>query len=91
MAWPLVLLVVATAAFTSLAARRSAHPSPGDGRRSLRDLLDAGAVALGLLAVAVTLVVLGTGRPDQGAKVAVLGLLSYLVYVAAAAVLTRRR
>ena len=95
MTWALVLLVAATAGFTVLVV----HGTPSGRRRpdgcdrpprlELRGLLDAGAAVLGLLALAAAGTVLVTDRPDQGAKLAVLGLLSYLVYVVAAAVLTR--
>ncbi|SDR77402.1 hypothetical protein SAMN04488543_0416 [Friedmanniella luteola] len=90
MTWALVLVVAATAAFTALVVRRTPR-RVAPGRPDLRSLLDAGAAVLGVLALAVAVTVVITDRPDQGAKLAVLGLLSYLVYVGAAAVITRGR
>jgi hypothetical protein len=89
--WALVLLLAATAGFTVLVVRRTPRRAGADGRLDLRGLLLAGAAVLGVLALAVAGTVLLTDRPDQGAKVAVLGLLSYLVYLGAAALLTRTR
>ncbi|GAA1833492.1 hypothetical protein ACFFOM_10765 [Microlunatus capsulatus] len=97
MTWALVLLLAATAGFTVAvvhrAPRRPPDPPASDrsGPPDLRGLLDAGAAVLALLAVVVAGTVVLTDRPDQGAKLAVLGLLSYLVHVVAAAVLTRPR
>ncbi len=91
MAWPLVLLMVATAAFSALSVRRAPSRLAGTGRHDLSGLVNTGAAALGLLAVAVAVVVVVADRPDQGAKLAVLSLLCYLVYVGVAAVLIRRR
>ena len=91
MVWALVLLLAATAGFTLLVVRRTPRPGAADGRPDLRGLLTAGAAVLGVLALAVAGTTLFTDRPDQAAKLAVLGLLSYLVYLGAAAMLTRTR
>ena len=100
MTWALVLLLAATAGFTVVVAHRTPRRPPrlDDADRArrpdLRGLLDAGAADLVLDAVALAGTPLLPDRPDQGAKLAVLGLLSYLVYVGAAALLTyppRRR
>jgi len=89
MTWALVLLLVATGAFTVLVVHRTSPGAAGRGRPDLRRLLVAGAAVLGVLGLAVAATVVFTDRPDQAAKLAVLGLLSYLVYVAALAVVAR--
>jgi hypothetical protein len=86
--WALVLLLLAIGGFTVLVAHRTSRP-PGPGRLDLAKLLDAGAGALGLLGLAVVATIVLTDRPDQAAKIAVLGLLCYLVYLGAVAVLVR--
>ena len=89
MTWALVLLLVATGAFTVLVVHRTPRPPDGSGRLDVRRLLVAGALVLGVLGLAVVATVVFTDRPDQGAKLAVLGMSSYLVYVAALAVVAR--
>lgn len=88
MTWALVLLLVTTGGFTVLVAHRTSRP-PGPGRLDLAKLLDAGAAALGLLGLAVAATIVLAERPDQAAKIAVLGLLCHLVYVGGVAVIHR--
>ncbi|GAA1426652.1 hypothetical protein GCM10009616_01760 [Microlunatus lacustris] len=89
MTWALVLLLTATSAFTVLVVHRT-RPGPAERPRpDLRRLLLAGAAVLGVLGLAAVATAVLTDRPDLADKLAVLGLLSYFVYLGALAVVAR--
>lgn len=89
MTWALVLVLVATSVFSVLVVHRTPPGPVVLVRPDLRKPLVAGAAVLGLLALAVAATVVLTDRPDQAAKLAVLGLTSYLVFLGVLAVVAR--